>query len=73
MLRRDCFIFNKSSFSSDNFTTEESSLVKNIQESLSKKVIDIEMLANLMMEKDVQTNNQIPVRYARKIGNNFYS
>ena len=73
MLRRDCFILNKSSFSSDNFTTEESSLVKNIQESLSKKVIDIEMLANLMMEKDVQTNNQIPVRYARIIGNNFYS
>ena len=73
MLCRDCFIFNKSYFSSDNFTTEESSLVKNIQESLSKKVIDIEMLANLMMEKDVQTNNQIPVRYAQIIGNNFYS
>ena len=41
---------------------EESTLIKDLQNIISKKVVDLEMMANLLVEKDNTSSNQISAR-----------
>ena len=55
-------IFISSLFSSDTVSEEESKFIFDLQTFLTKKVIDIEMVANLLIEKDSSYTNQVPSR-----------
>ena len=41
---------------------EESILIRDLQNIISKKVVDLEMMANLLVEKDNTSSNQISTR-----------
>ena len=41
---------------------EESILIKDLQNIISKKVVDLELMANLLVEKDSTSSNQISTR-----------
>ena len=41
---------------------EESVLIKDLQNLISKKVVDLEMMATLLVEKDSTSSNQISAR-----------
>ena len=49
-------------FYSETVSEEESKFIVDLQNFLTKKVIDIEMVANLLIEKDSSYSNQVPSR-----------
>ena len=46
----------------ESVVQEESILIKDLQNVISKKVVDLEMMANFLVEKDNTSSNQISTR-----------